>query len=291
MVSARGRVAILPTPTVAEREGGEPRRQVKGALAKTVLSYVRRVLGEDAVDAVLAETCDEDSIAALLAPASWISTTLTLRIADAAARVCGEANIGRRTGEEMMRVSRERGTVDLVRACGSVAAALATTVNVGTKMSSGRVFELTVVGEGHATIVATYVLPGDAHPFYCGHAAGYYGLVPDLFGFAGVIAEPECMCRGDSRCVYKLRWSIHADGALVEAAEIAASRDRADSLVERFEQLHTMAAELPNADHADTVLAGVADRAGIAIHAPRDLLAARTHEAGRLSTSSKGCYQ
>ncbi len=80
------------------------------------------------------------------------------------------------------------------------------------------------------------------------------------------------MCRGDSRCVYKLRWSIHADGALVEAAEIAASRDRADSLVERFEQLHSMAAELANADHADTVLARVADRAGIAIHAPRYLL-------------------
>jgi diguanylate cyclase (GGDEF)-like protein len=284
MVTVRGRAAILPRPAGA----GAPQRQVKGALAKMVLSYVRRVLGQDAVDAVLAAACDEDSIAALLAPASWISTDATLKIADAAARVCGEADIGRRTGEEMMRVSRERGTVDLVRATGSVAAALATTVNVGTKMSSGRVYELTEVGDGHATIVARYVLPSDAQPFYCGQASGYYGLVPDVFGFTGVIAEPECMCRGDARCVYKLRWSMHADGAHVEATEIAASRDRADSLIERFEQLHTMAAELANADHVDTVLARVADRAGIAIHAPRYLLAARTHEAGRIHIHHKG---
>ena len=282
MVTARA--AILPTPTA---DGG-PQRQVKGALAKTVLSYVRRVLGEDGVAAVLAAACDEESIAPLLAPGSWISTTATLKIADAAARLCGEADIGRRTGEEMMRLSRERGTVDLVRASGSVAAALATTVNMGTKMSSGRVYELTEIGDGHATIVARYVLQGDAHPFYCGQAAGYYGLVPDIFGFTGVVAEPECMCRGDARCVYKLRWSMHADGAHVEAAEIAASRDRADSLIERFEQLHAMAAELANADNVDTVLARVADRAGIAIHAPRYLLAARTHEAGRIHIHHKG---
>jgi diguanylate cyclase (GGDEF)-like protein len=288
MVSARGRVAILQTPTVHEREVEEPRRQVKGALAKMVLSYVRRVLGQGAVDAVLAAACDEESIAPLLSPGSWISTTQTLRIAEEAARICGEANIGRRTGEEMMRVSRERGTIDVVRASGSVAAALAFTVNLGTKMSSGRVYELTEVGDGHATIVARYVLPADANPFYCGQAAGYYGLVPDVFGYAGVIAEPECMCRGDSRCVYKLRWSMQADGAHIAAEEIAASRDRADSLIERFEQLHTMAAELANADHVDTVLARIADRAGIAIHAPRYLLAARTHEAGRLHIHHKG---
>src|ERR1700730_6001230 len=101
MVTARA--AILPTPTA---DGG-PQRQVKGALAKTVLSYVRRVLGEDGVAAVLAAACDEESIAPLLAPGSWLSTTATLKIADAAARLCGEADIGRRTGEEMMRLSRE----------------------------------------------------------------------------------------------------------------------------------------------------------------------------------------
>ncbi|MEP6659567.1 MAG: EAL domain-containing protein [Acidimicrobiales bacterium] len=288
MVSARGHVAILPTPAAEPREAGASQRQIKGALAKMVLSYVRRVLGQDAVDAVLAAACDEEAIGPLLAPGSWISTTETLRIAAEAARICGEENIGRRTGEEMMRVSRERGTIDVVRASGSVAAALATTVNLGTKMSSGRVYELTEVGDGHATIVAKYVLPADASPFYCGQAAGYYGLVPDVFGYAGVIAEPECMCRGDARCVYKLRWSMQADGAHVAADEIAASRDRADSLIERFEQVHTMAAELANAENVDTVLARVADRAGIAIHAPRYLLAARTHEAGRLHIHHKG---
>src|SRR4051794_16421566 len=99
------------------RGGGD--RQVKGSIAKTVLSYVRRVLGDEAVDAVLAEAAAGTPDAGLMTPASWTSPTYTIAIAEAAARICGEADMGRRTGEELMRVQQERGTIDFVRSAGT----------------------------------------------------------------------------------------------------------------------------------------------------------------------------
>ena len=253
-----------------------------------VLSYVRRVLGEDAVTDVLAAAAAVGSTDDLLAPASWTSPSYTLAIANAAARVCGDNEIGRRTGEELMRVQEERGTLDFLRSAGSVTAALELAANVGTKMSAGRVIEVAESGDGWATIVASYSRVSDAHPFFCGQAAGYYGLVPAVFGSAGVITEPECMSRGDARCVYRVRWSPPMRDRQVEDDQIAVSRERANGLLERFEQLHSLATEMATAEEVDTLLARIGDRAGFAIDAPRYLLAVRMADGGRIRTQQRG---
>src|SRR5947209_3590783 len=172
-----------------------------------ILSYVRRALGEEAVNRVLTLAGQGECLGPLGQPASWTSSAGTLAIADAAAVVCGDPDIGRRTGEELMRVMYERGTADFLRATGSVEAALVLGTNSGTKMSNGRTIELGDIDDREATIVAVYLDPASAHPFWCGQAAGFYGLVPSVFGFEGVITEPECMCRGDARCLYRLRWT------------------------------------------------------------------------------------
>src|SRR5947208_3146884 len=86
------------------------------------------------------------------------------------------------------------------------------------------------------------------------------------------IAEPACMCRGDRRCVYRLRWK-ETTASPADADAVDASRERIDSFVARFEQLHTMATELAQAGNVDKVLGTIADRAGIAVDAPRYLLA------------------
>ena len=274
---------------IAEASTG---REVKGSIPKMVLSYVRRVMGEEAVERVLAESARAAGADAkpggLLEPASWTSPAYAIAIAEAAARVCGDTEIGRRAGEELMRVQRERGTIDFVRSVGSVAAALELAANVGTKMSAGRVIEVEATGEDWATITATYTDSSYAHPLFCGQAAGYYGLVPEVFGFTGVIAEPECMSRGDSRCVYRLRWSATESDKPLEEVAIAASRERANGLIERFEQLHSLATEMAAAEGVDSLLARIADGAGLAIDAPRYLLAVRMTEGGRLRIQHRG---
>lgn len=285
-------MTVLPAPSGAGSPQG-PRtldadRQVKGSIAKTVLSYVRRALGEDAVADVLATVVGHGSTADLMAPASWTSPAYTIAIANAAAATCGDADIGRRAGEELMRIQQERGTLDFLRSAGSVVAALELAANVGTKMSAGRVIEVAASGDGWATIEARYGRPTDAHPFFCGQAAGYYGHVPEVFGFNGVITEPECMSRGDERCVYRLRWSAASDDGRIEDSAITASRERASGLIERFEQLHSMATELATAEEVDTLLARIGDRAGFAIDAPRYLLAVRMTDGGRIRVQQRG---
>ncbi|MEA3054983.1 MAG: hypothetical protein QOD30_415, partial [Actinomycetota bacterium] len=89
-------------------------RQVKGSLAKVVLSYVRRLLGDEAVAKVLADAEHHRPEAGIDSAASWTSSGYILAIADAAAAICGESEIGRRSGEELMRMQHERGTVDFI---------------------------------------------------------------------------------------------------------------------------------------------------------------------------------
>ena len=275
--------------SVATQQAGA--REVNGSLSKMVLSYVRRVLGEEAMARVLEAAGQHRAAAALSGRGSWTSREDILAVAEAAAAVCGDPEIGRRSGEEMMRVARERGAVDFVRATGSVGAALEMTANAGTKMSRGRVFELREVGQDHAVLVATYQDSSYVDPFFCGQAAGYFGLVPEIFGYSGVINETECMGRGDEQCVYRIRWSAGegAHGpAHVAEAEVEASQGRAHSFVQRFEQLHLMATEVAQAEEVDTLLARIAELAGYAIEAPRYLLAVRDRAGGRLRTHHRG---
>jgi diguanylate cyclase (GGDEF)-like protein len=253
-----------------------------------VLSYVRRALGEEAVGRVLALAGEHRSAPALSGPGSWGSRDDILAIAEAAALVCGDPEIGRRSGEEMMRVAHERGTVDFVRATGTVAAALEMTTNLGTKMSNGRCFEVGEVGENHALLIATYQDHSYGDPFFCGQAAGYYGLIPEIFGYSGVITEPECMCRGDERCLYRLTWTATEARDEPTMAEVEASRARADGFVQRFEHLHVMATELARAEEVDTLLARIAELAGFAIDAPAYLLAVRDHEGSHLRIHHRG---
>lgn len=264
-------------------------RQVKGSLAKVVLSYVRRLLGEEAVATVLANAEHHRPEAGLDGAASWTSSGYILAIADAAAAICGDAEIGRRSGEELMRMQQERGTVDFILATGSVDAALALAANGATKMSNGRRYVVEETGPFWARIVGRYADVSDRHPFFCGQASGYFGGIPGAFGFSGLIAEVQCQCRGDERCVYEMRWSEIANrGVHSDQEQADHSRDRADSFVERFEQLHLMATDLVSAEQVDTVLARVADRAGLAIDAPRYLLAVKTTDDAPLRIFHKG---
>lgn len=268
---------------------GGIQREVKGTVAKSVLSYVRRALGADAVEDVFEAAGRRLARDGLAQPASWTTTDDTIAIAEAAAVVCGDAEIGRRAGEELMRLQRERGTIDFVRATGSIAAALDLAANAGTKMSTGRTLEVIEVSSNYAVIKATYVDVADAHPFFCSHTAGYFGLVPEVFGCEGVITEPECSGRGDDHCIYRIAWSgADAAGAGSAAAEVEASRERMESFVARFEQLHLMATELAGEDELDGLLDRITERAGVAVDASRYLLAVRTDDSRDVNIHYRG---
>jgi diguanylate cyclase (GGDEF)-like protein len=272
-----------PEPDDAATAG----RQVKGTLAKTVLSYVRRVLGSEGVAAVL-QMIDEPLATKLAARSVWLTKEEAIAVATAAAAVCGDEDIGRRTGEEMKRIGDERGDSEFVVATGSVGAALAWTTNVATKMSTGKRYRLIDFGDGWATVEGIYHRSEDAHPFFCGVHTGYHAMLPELFGFASAASEPECMARGDAVCRYEFRWWAKAGGQQPAAEAIASAAAAAKSFVDGFEQLHKMATELASAESVDTVLDRIMNTAAVTISAPAYVLAVRTRPDSHLRIHHKG---
>ena len=260
-----------------------------GVLPRAILSYMRRALGQEAVDRCIEMAGMRRAAAELRTAGSWSAADDTLALAEAAASLAGDDDIGRRVGEELMRMSRAGGQDDFYLGAGSIPAALKAITNVGTKMSTGRVLELIEAGDGYAVIAGRYHDPADAHRFWCGTSAGSFGPVAELFGATAVVTEPQCQCRGDDRCIYRMTWSMPTDRkATGNAAEVQASRDRQAMFIDRFEQLHSMAAELANAEQVDAVLARIAERAGLAVEAPRFLLAVRAHDRDQLRVHSTG---
>ena len=196
------------------RAGG---REVRGSLVKMILSYVRRALGEEAVARVLAATGKQRAVSELAGPGTWAAREDILAVAEAAATVCGDPEIGRRSGEEMMRVAHERGTVDFVRGTGSIAAALEFACNMGTKMSAGRVFEL---GEGLLGLIegACCFLQPPGHegglaaqgPPQSGEGRIYLsgrglGLTEQALGLLGIPEMRSQPIRGHHECFRALR--------------------------------------------------------------------------------------
>lgn len=255
-----------------------------------ILSYMKRALGQEAVDRVLEMAGRRRSDAELYRPGAWTSGQETLALAEAASALSGDPEIGRRVGEELIRKAYERGHVDFIRAAGSVGKALELTTNGGTKMSTGRVMELVDCQENSAVIAATYHDRGDAHPFWCGISSGYYGLVPGIFGAVGVITEPECTTRGFERCIYRVTWTDPRgpDQNRLQTSEIESSRERSSIFIDRFEQLHTLATEFAQAEDVETILERITERAGVAIDAPRFLFAIQTHDEERVRVHCRG---
>ncbi|MBW3621637.1 MAG: hypothetical protein KY461_15445, partial [Actinobacteria bacterium] len=263
---------------MAERDEGiwqvDTDRHVRGSAARAILRYVERALGKDAADAVVADAAARDGHTGH--PARWITSWMShdaiCHLADAAAGACGEPDIGRRAGEEGMRILHERGLADLLRSAGTVTAAATALIDGANKSSDGRLHRVVPIDDHRLDVVATYVPPGFPSPFFCSNLTGFLVGVPALFGGEGVVAEPECMVRGDEHCRYELRWTL-ADGQGRSAAPSGPGTGVADAFIERFEQLHTMATELAQADDLETLLGRITDRASTSVRARRHALA------------------
>ncbi len=270
----------------AEGPGGDRRREVSPVIPQTLLRYVRRAAGPEALDRVLAALPGPPSLAELSDPAKWWASEEVIRLAAAAAEACGEADVGRRTGTEMFRADVGTGTVDMF-ASGSLPETYDVLVVYATRMSTGRRLEVVEAGDGELLVDAHYSDPASAHPFYCGVAAGYYAEVPSLFAQVGDAVEIQCQLRGASHCRYRITWAPDPRRPAPYAAR-AGDGDRVNARVGQLEALRRMASDLVRARDVDEALARITELAGTAVQAPRYLLAVRVHDGDRLRVHQCG---
>ena len=265
----------------------DAQRQVAPSLVQALLSYVRSVGGDDAFAAVAGAVAVP--VEELQSESRWFSSVEAIALADAAARVCHDEHIGVRAGNELwLALSGRDGYLDLVRSAGSVGDAMAAAAHRGTKTSTGRVLEVEAVADDHLLLVCRYTDIASAHRFYCGMSAGFYSQVPQAFGFIGSAVELSCQLEGDSRCVYRVAWRRDPRAEAPDAAALAGSGDRAQSLIDQLEQVHQLTSQLLSAQGVDEALAHITREAGRAVQAPRYLLAVRVNDREQLRVHQRG---
>ncbi len=251
------------------------------------MRYVRDALGRAAAAEVVERSAIDLTFEQVHEPDRWFSAAEVRALAVASAEVCGDPEVGRRAGERLLLDSFAAGASDFIIARGSVEAAMKTIVALGTKMSTGAKFRVVSSRVGEVIVEGSRRAVGPDHGFFCSFTSGYYSMVPSLFGGFGRVAEPVCQARGDATCRYHLTWSDDPRPGHGRAAPDQ-SAARAERMLARFEQLQTMASDLVRADDVDAVLEAITERAGLAVQAPKYLLATRAEDSETLQVHHFG---
>ena len=117
-----------------------------------------------------------------------------------------------------------------------------------------RRYETTEVGPTEWTIREHFIDGFDPFPEFCEFAAGQYALIPLFFGLKPAkVVEEECQCRGDSACLFRLRWE-EGDEAAARAEYLEV---RTQLLEARLEQLQGMVTDLASNERYEDVLQGI----------------------------------
>ncbi|MHB8682047.1 MAG: hypothetical protein ACYDA2_08135, partial [Acidimicrobiales bacterium] len=254
--------------------GDEPARELNNSMTGVLLAYVRRVGGPRAVEEVLARAGDTAPLAELEDPSRWSTYVETLRRFTAAAAVLEDPDVGLRAGRELFSLYASTEVIALLRSLGSPTAALQVIADTATKQSTVVRMECVGAGETWATVSSVTSVPTGRDPIFCGYTAGVLATMPGIFGLdAASVTEVECQARGDTRCLYDIRWdpsTAHDPDARAQflSGQVA-------ELTGRFEALEQLATELASISDVDAALQTITERAGLAVWAPRFLLAVR----------------
>jgi diguanylate cyclase (GGDEF)-like protein len=239
-----------------------------------LLGYVRRVLGDEGVAEVLERARETTPTEELEDPTNWSSYDDTLHRFQAAAEVLGDPDVGRVAGADLFRHYSSAEVIELLRSLGSPAEALRVIADTATKQSTVVTMECVELTETSALVSAVTSSPIRRDRIFCGYTAGALSAMPTVFGLADAeIEEIECQTRGDGRCLYRVTWD--PDTATDPESHARFLEARVASVTGRFEALEKMASELASISDIDCALETVARRAGVAIWAPKFLLAVR----------------
>ena len=251
-------------------------RHISGSTTAVIVRYVERVVGIAAVTDLMERAGDGRSLSEVVDVAGWTSYSQACALLEAARHVTADADCGFRIGEEMLRQHAGTEVAALLRSLGSPEELLRNVAASGSKYSTVTQLEAVEVGPTTATITARASSGFDRHPLFCDYTAGFLSQAPALFGMdAATVEEVECQRQGAQMCRYVLRWDPSTSVAGDPVRQVAHLEAQLVALTERFEALQATAGELVSATDVETLLAGVARRAGLAVRAPGYVLAVR----------------
>ncbi len=151
------------------------------------------------------------------------------------------------------KVKLESELAGTIQAFGSPASVLAASTGTNPLVPIRR-YETAEVGPNEWTIREWFVEGFAPFPEYCQFVAQQYAMVPLFFGLPeGEVIEETCQCRGDSACLFRMRWA-KIDEVTARAEFFEA---RAHQLESRLEQLQDMITDLASNERYEDVLQGI----------------------------------
>ncbi|MGH9306006.1 MAG: GAF domain-containing protein, partial [Acidimicrobiales bacterium] len=262
-------------------------RHISGATTSTIVRWIEKVAGPQAVGQLLAAAGETRPVRVLLDETSWSSYLQATALLKAAVEVSGQADAARLIGVEMLAQTVGSEVGALLRSLGDPGEVLRNVAASGAKFSTILVIEPIEIGPERA-LIAAHSVPGiPRNRLMCDFTTGILSVVPALFGMdLAVVWESECQARGADRCLYHIDWNPSSALEAEPERRIAELESRLENLDKRFRSLQSMATELVSAEDMESVLALVTRRAGVAVRATRYLLAVNL--GGRLHIHSDG---
>jgi diguanylate cyclase (GGDEF)-like protein len=251
----------------------EQARETAGVTMRLIVDHVRRTCGEDGVRRLLEEAGETRPLSALEDEGVWSSYDAKVRLFEAAARVTGQSDVGRRVGEGALASSVGNSLKLLIGLVGSPAQVVRGVSRANGKFSTAAEMSALTV-EPDSAVVRYRVHDGhtpDVHD--CGYTLGLLSQVPVLFGQPpATVRHDVCQVRGADACLYALSWQRRGRRWRRQGEN---ERSTSSTVVlQRLRDLQETVAELVTDRSVDEVLAAVTVRARSTVGAQRFLLVA-----------------
>ena len=286
-IASAARDAHHPSRSHPASASTADRREISGLVVAAALAYCERAAGPDVRDRAVERAGLGDRLQAEEPAKSWFTTDEVVGLAEAISHACGEPAVGRRIGEEQVLLLCEFGLRDMLRAQGTVAAAMELVLNAGMKMSYGRSFTIVEREESRLVIDSVTHASDAMDPLFCEYVHGVFATVASVLGVVGRVIEPACQARGAASCRFTLSWSDDPRSDPVQLdADVSASRF--EERLASFEYMQAMASDLLGSHELEDVLDRICDHATRTLTAHRFLLAVEVGAGSRLRVHQRG---
>lgn len=246
-------------------------RETAGLTMRLIVEFVRRSLGDPGVAQMLSLAGETRPLAVVEDEKVWSSYAQKIALFDAAARVTGRPDVGRAIGETVLESSVATSLRIALGLLGSPSSLLRSVARANGKFATVGNMRAEEVTATSGTVIYRV---RDEYPLSrhdCDYTFGLLTQVPVLFGLPpATIDHGRCQVRGDTECVYRLRWQRRTRLRRTRRQPSVA----ADALLDRLRLLQATLSDLVATSGVEDVLDAIASRAGSAVNAERFVLAA-----------------
>jgi len=253
-------------------DGG--RRDTAGVTTRLIVVYIRRTLGEEAVEELLTHAGERRPAAILEDEATWSTYDQKIALFEAAAALTGDPRVAQRIGASVLTEQLGRVLLFLIGALGSPERVLRSVAHANAKFATSATMRCLESSSDQGTVAYRLHEPYQPNRHDCLYTQGILSQTSAVFGLPPAeVLHPACQVEGAAECIYVVRWSRWRRWSTAVRRRRAEMMDT--SMRSRTGDLERTVAELVSADDIDESLARIARRAGVAVRAQRHVLVAR----------------